>query len=62
VRIDGTDTLALHHLYRAINVLEAHTEAIEQALYFRLADLLSLDVELIFYDTTSLHVEIDEVD
>src|SRR5262245_39361140 len=62
VRLDGTDTLALHHLYRAMDVLEAHKEAIEHALYFRLADLLSLDVELIFYDTTSLHFEIDEVD
>jgi hypothetical protein len=29
---------------------------------FRLADLLNLDVELIFYDTTSLHFEIDEMD
>jgi len=62
VRIDGTETLALHHLYRAMDVLEAHKEAIEHALYFRLADLLSLDVELIFYDTTSLHFEIDEID
>jgi Transposase DDE domain len=62
VRLDGTDTLALHHLYRAMDVLEAHKEAIEHALYFRLADLLKLDVELIFYDTTSLHFEIDEVD
>jgi hypothetical protein len=62
VRIDGTDTLALHHLYRAMDVLEAHKEAIEQALYFRLADLLSLDVELIFYDTTSLHFDIEEID
>jgi Transposase DDE domain len=62
VRIDGTATLALHHLYRAMDVLEAHKEAIEQALYFRLADLLSLDVELMFYDTTSLHFEIDEID
>src|SRR5215510_4170503 len=62
VRIDGTDTLALHHLYRAMDLLEAHKEDIEQALYFRLADLLNLDVELIFYDTTSLHFEIDEMD
>src|SRR5918997_3820739 len=62
VRIEGTDTLALHHLYRAMDMLEAHKDAIEQAVYFRLADLLSLDVELIFYDTTSLHFEIDEVD
>ena len=62
VRIEGTDTLALHHLYRAMDLLEAHRDRIEQALYFRLADLLNLDVELIFYDTTSLHFEIDEND
>jgi len=62
VRIEGTDTLALHHLYRAMDWYEAHKEAIEQAIYFRLADLLHLDVELIFYDTTSLHFEIDEID
>jgi Transposase DDE domain len=62
VRMEGTETLGLHHLYRAMDILEAHKEEIEQALYFRLADLLHLDVELIFYDTTSLHFEIDEVD
>jgi len=62
VRLDGTDTLALHHLYRAMDVLEAHKEAIAHALYVRLADVLNLDVELIFYDTTSLHFEIDEMD
>lgn len=62
VRIEGTDTLGLHHLYRAMDMLEAHKDGIEQALYFRLADLLNLDVELIFYDTTSLHFESDEID
>src|ERR671925_1610086 len=61
VRIDGTSALALHPLYRAMDILEAHKDSIEQALYFRLADLLNLDVELIFYDTTSLHFEIDEI-
>jgi Transposase DDE domain len=62
VRIEGTDSRALHHLYRAMDLLEAHQDGIEQALYFRLADLLNLDVELIFYDTTSLHFEIDAMD
>jgi hypothetical protein len=62
VRIAGTESLALHHLYRAMDILEAHKEGIEQALYFRLANLLNLDVELIFYDTTSLHFAIDEID
>lgn len=62
VRIEGTEALELHHLYRAMDFLEANKATIEEALYFRMADLLNLDVELIFYDTTSLHFEIDEED
>lgn len=55
--------LDLHHLYRAMDFHEAHKEAIEQAIYyFRVADLLNVDVDLIFYDTTSLHCEIDDED
>ena len=62
VRIEGTATLGLHHLYRAMDMLEAHKDGIEPALYFRLADLLNLDVALIFYDTTSVHFESAELD
>jgi hypothetical protein len=54
VRIAGTECLELQHLYRAMDFLEANKEAIERAIFFRVADLLSLDVDLIFYDTTSL--------
>ena len=42
VRMEGADTLGLHHLYRAMDILAAHKEGIEQALYCRLADLLNL--------------------
>jgi hypothetical protein len=52
----------LHHLYGAMDFLEAHKEEIERAIYFRMADLLNADVDLIFYDTTSLHFEVDEED
>jgi len=62
VRLSGTQDLELHHLYRAMDFLEAHKETIEEAIYFRIADLFNLDVDLIFYDTTSLHFEIDEED
>jgi hypothetical protein len=62
VKIDGTEGLSLQHLYRAMDFLEANKEAIERAIFFRVADLLSLDVSVIFYDTTSLHFEIDEED
>ena len=62
IRIDATQQLGLQHLYRAMDILEANRETIEKAIYFRMADLLNLDVELVFYDTTSLHFEIDEPD
>lgn len=62
VRIAGTETLALQHLYRAMDFLEANKDALEREIFFRVADLCNLDVEVIFYDTTSLHFEIDEED
>ena len=31
----------------------------EREIFHRVADLLNLDVEVLFYDTTSLHFEID---
>jgi len=60
VKIAGTEGLSLQQLYRAMDFLEANKEAIERAIFFRVADLLSLDVDLIFYDTTSLHFDVDE--
>jgi hypothetical protein len=62
VRISGTENLSLQHLYRAMDVLEANRSRVEEAIFFRLADLHNLDVDLIFYDTTSLHFEIEEQD
>jgi hypothetical protein len=50
------------HLYRAMDFLEANKKAMEATVSRRVADLLNLDVEVIFYDTTSLHFEIDEED
>lgn len=58
----GGDRLELHHLYRAMDFFEAHKAAIEEAVYFKMADLMNADVDLIFYDTTSLHMEIDDDD
>lgn len=58
----GWERLELQHLYRAMDFFEAHKEALEKAVYFRTADLMNADVDLIFYDTTSLHFEIDEED
>ena len=60
--IPAANTLELHHLYNSMDFLEHHKEEIEKAVYFATADLMNADVDLIFYDTTSLHFEIDEED
>jgi hypothetical protein len=62
VRLAGADALELHHLYRAMDLFEAHKAVVEQEVFFQVADLFSCDVELIFYDTTTLHCEIDAED
>jgi len=55
---EGED-LQLHHLYRAMDLLEREHEAVAKEVFWKVATLLNLDVDLIFYDTTSLHFEID---
>lgn len=62
VRLVGTADLGLHHLYRAMDFLEAHKDALEQSVYFQVSNLLNLKVDILFYDTTSLHFEVDEED
>ncbi len=62
VFLPGKEGLRLHHLYGAMDYLERHKEAVEKAVYFRMADLTNADVDLIFYDTTTLHCEVDEED
>lgn len=54
--------IGLHHLYRSMDFLADHKDEIEEELFWQLANLLNLDVDLVFYDTTSLHFEIDEED
>lgn len=62
VYLPSARSLELQHLYRAMDFLERHKADVEKAVYFRMADLMNADVDLIFYDTTSLHFEIDEED
>ena len=62
VFLPGKEKLELQHLYRALDFLEAHKDDFEREVYFRMADLMNADVDVIFYDTTSLHFEIDEED
>lgn len=62
VFLPSAQSLDLHHLYRAMDFLELHKAEVEEAVYFKMADLMNADVDIIFYDTTSLHFEVDEED
>ena len=54
--------LELHHLYRAMDYLLVNQAEVEKAVYFKMADLMNAEVDLIFYDTSNIHFEIDEED
>src|SRR5499433_724157 len=54
--------LTLDHLYFALDFLDTHIEAIEREIFFRTADLFRADVDLIFWDTTSVYFEVDDED
>lgn len=47
----------LNPFYRALDVLIAHKDVIEQFLYEQLKDLFHLKVETVFYDLTSTYFE-----
>jgi Transposase DDE domain len=58
----AAQALALEQLYRALDFLLRHIEALERELFFRTADLFNADVDLVFWDTTTLYCEVDEED
>jgi hypothetical protein len=62
VALGNPEPIALQHLYRAMDVLLEHREAIHREVFFSVADLLNLEVDLLFFDTTSTYVERDEED
>ena len=49
--------LQLQHLYRAMDLLSTHKEKIERSLYWHGQDLLSMEVDIVLYDLTTLRFE-----
>ena len=64
VAITGLDAIDEDHCYRAMDLLvDADTEGkVQEAVFFACADLLNLEVDLLFFDTTSTYFERDEPD
>ena len=60
--IDGLDEVQVHALYRAMDFLVEHDEAVQQRVFFSTADLFNLEVDLLLYDTTSAYFEMEDDD
>jgi Transposase DDE domain len=54
--------LGVDQLYRALDFLAVWSDRIEREVFLKTADLFRLDVDLIFYDTTTAYFEIDDAD
>jgi transposase len=55
-------SVSVHQLYRRMDFLLEHDVAIQENIFFSVANLLNLEVELIYFDTTSTYFEIDGPD
>jgi transposase len=60
--IDGLDKVQVHTLYRAMDFLLEHAEELQRTVFFSVASLLNLEVDLLFFDTTSTYFEVEEDD
>jgi transposase len=57
-----TQDIALHHLYRTLDLLASHKDEIEKGLFWRDRDLLNREVDVILYDLTTLRFESTRTD
>ena len=62
VYLPSCQGLKLRHMYEAMDLLHAHAEEVEKTVFFQVADLFNLEVDLIFYDTTTASFHVDQED
>jgi hypothetical protein len=62
VHIDGLGEVSDDACYRAMDWLHDVRGELERQVYFQVADLLNLQVDLLFFDTTSTYFETGEAD
>ena len=60
VYLPEAEELPLEQLSCALDFLDTHIDAIEREIFFRTADLFRADVDLIFWDTTTVSFEVDQ--
>lgn len=62
VYLPSCQELKRHQMYEAMDVLYEHSEKVEEAIFFEIASLLDLVVDVVFYDTTTVSFSIDTED
>ena len=62
VQIDGLGTVTDDACYRAMDWLHAVRGDLERQVFDQVADLLNLEVDLLFFDTTSTYFEVEDAD
>ena len=62
VALGNPEPIALPQLYWAMDFLLEHEEEIQKGVFFATPDLFHLEVDLLFFDTTSTYVERNQED
>jgi transposase len=62
VYLPSCNGLKLKHMYEAMDLLYEHASEVEKNIFFQTANLFNLEVDLIFYDTTTASFHIDMED
>ena len=62
VSLGNPEPISLQHLYRAMDFLLEHEESIQKEVFFATVDLFNLEVDLLFFDTTTTYAECEEED
>jgi transposase len=62
VYLPECEDIKLHQFYEAMDLLHRHQDKVEENVFFKTTNLFNLQVDLIFYDTTTISFNIDEAD
>ena len=62
VYLPSCQNLKLAQMYEAMDLLHKHCAEVEKAVFFNTANLFNLEVDVVFYDTTTASFSIDYAD
>ncbi len=62
VALPGLAEVPVQQLYRAMDFLLEHHDEVQWQVYTAVADLLNLEVDILYFDTTSTYFEVEDED